>query len=52
MSKIIESSFKDCGITEKEVVEKLQRETDNIKNIMLMTVDKSKKFNIIFKKEC
>ena len=50
--KIIESSFKDCGITEKEVISKLQRETDNIKNVMLMTVDKSKKFNIIFKKEC
>ena len=50
--KIIESSFKDCGITEKEVVAKLQRETDDIKNVMLMTVDKSKKFNIIFKKEC
>lgn len=50
--KIIESSFKDCGITEKEVVSKLQRETDDIKNVMLMTVDKSKKFNIIFKKEC
>lgn len=49
--KIIESSFKDCGITEKEVVSKLQRETDDIKNVMLMTVDKSKKFNIIFKKE-
>ena len=50
--KIIESSFKDCGITEKEVVSKLQRETDDIKNVMLMTVDKSKKFNIIFKKDC
>ena len=50
--KIIESSFEDCGITEKEVVAKLQRETDDIKNVMLMTVDKSKKFNIIFKKEC
>ena len=50
--KIIESSFKDCGITEKEVFSKLQRETDDIKNVMLMTVDKSKKFNIIFKKEC
>ncbi len=49
--KIIKSSFKDCDITEKEVVSKLQRETDDIKNVMLMTVDKSKKFNIIFKKE-
>ena len=50
--KIIESSFKDCGITEKEVLAKLHRETDDIKKVMLMTVDKSKKFNIIFKKEC
>lgn len=50
--KIIESSFKDCGITEKEVLAKLDRETDDIKKVMLMTVDKSKKFNIIFKKEC
>ena len=50
--KIIESSFKDCDITEKEVVSKLQRETTDLKNVMLMTVDKSKKFNIIFKKEC
>ena len=37
---------------EKEVVSKLQRETDDIKNVLLMTVDKGKKFNIIFKKEC
>ncbi len=50
--KIIESSFKDCGITEKEVLAKLQRETNDIKNVLLMTVDKSKKYNIIFKKEC
>ena len=50
--KVIETSFKDCGITEKEVLTKLNRETDDIKNVMLMTVDKSKKFNIIFKKDC
>ncbi len=49
--KIIESSFKDCGITEKDVLSKLNRETNDIRNVMLMTVDKSKKFNIIYKKE-
>jgi len=50
--RIIESSFKDCGITEKEVLSKLNRETNDVKSVMLMTVDKNKKFNIIFKKEC
>ncbi len=50
--KIIESTFKDCDITEKEVLSKINRETDDIKNILLMTVDKNKKYNIIFKKEC
>lgn len=50
--KIIGSSFKDCGITEKEVLSRLRKETDDIKNVMLMTVDKNKNFNIIFKKEC
>ena len=50
--KIIETSFQDCGITKKEVESKIRKETDNIKSILLMTVDKNKKFNIIFKKEC
>ncbi len=50
--QIIESTFEDCGITENEVIQKIQRETDDIKTILLMTVDKSKKYNIIFKKEC
>ncbi len=50
--KIIESVFEDCGITKNEVIQKIQRETDDIKTILLMTVDKSKKYNIIFKKEC
>lgn len=50
--KIIESSLKDCGVTQKELLSKIQRETDDIKNILLMTVDKSKKYNIIYKKEC
>ncbi|MBE6799942.1 MAG: DUF421 domain-containing protein [Ruminococcaceae bacterium] len=50
--KIIESVFEDCGITKNEVIQKIQRETDDIKTILLMTVDKSKKYNIIFKREC
>ncbi len=50
--KIISSAFDDCGITENEVMRKIRRETDDIRNILLMTVDKSKKYNIIFKKEC
>lgn len=49
--KIIEGSFNDCGITKKEVLSKVNRETENIESILLMTVDKNKKFNIIFKKE-
>lgn len=50
--KIIETAFKDCAVTKKEVESKINKETDNIKNILLMTVDKTKTFNIIFKKEC
>lgn len=50
--KIIESAFKDCGVTKDEVLRKVERETDNIANILLMTVDKNKKHNIIFKKDC
>ncbi len=50
--KIISSAFDDCDITENEVMRKIRRETDDIRNILLMTVDKSKKYNIIFKKEC
>ena len=49
--KIIESTFKDCGITKKEVVSKILKETDDIKSILLMTVDKNKNFNIILKKD-
>lgn len=50
--KIIESAFEDCGITLKEVESKIRSETDNIKSILLMTVDNNKSFNIIFKKDC
>ncbi len=49
--KIIGSAFKDCYVTEKEVEAKIRRETDDIKNILLMTVDRNKKYNIILKKE-
>lgn len=49
--KIIASAFKDCNITKKEVESKIKKETDNIKSILLMTVDKNKKFNIILKKD-
>ena len=49
--KIIESTFSDCGITRDEVLRKVKRETGNIDNILLMTVDKNKKHNIILKKE-
>ncbi len=50
--RIIKSAFNDCDVTENEVMRKIQRETDDIGNILLMTVDKNKKYNIIFKKEC
>ena len=50
--KIMESAFEDCGITRKEVESKITKETDNIKSILLMTVDKKKGFNIIFKEDC
>jgi len=50
--KIIKTAFDDCDVTENEVMRKIQRETDDIRNILLMTVDKNKKYNIIFKKEC
>ena len=49
--KIIGSAFKDCFVTQKEVESRRRRETDDIRNILLMTVDRNKKYNIIFKKE-
>ena len=49
--KIIGSAFKDCFVTQKEVESRIRRETDDIRNILLMTVDRNKKYNIIFKKE-
>lgn len=50
--RIIKTAFKDCDVTENEIMKKIQKETDDIGNILLMTVDKNKKYNIIFKKEC
>ncbi len=49
--RIIKSAFEDCDVTENDVIRKIQRETDDIGNILLMTVDKNKKYNIIYKKE-
>ena len=49
--KIIKSNFCDCGITVKEIQQKLMRENLQESDVVLMTVDKSKKFNIITKTE-
>ena len=49
--KIIKSNFCDCGITVKEIQQKLMRENLQESDVVLMTVDKSKKFNIITKSE-
>lgn len=50
--KIIKNSFEDCGITLNEIQKKIQREKINRKEIVLMTVDKNKKYHIITEKEC
>lgn len=50
--KIIEANFEDCGITENEVISKIKSEKIDQKEILLMTVDASKNYYIISKKEC
>ena len=50
--KIIKANFEDCGITEKEVTSKIKSEKLNQKEILLMTVDASKNYYIITKREC
>ncbi len=50
--KIIETNFEDCFVTLGEIKTKLNHENIEQKNILLMTVDKSKNYYIIMKKEC
>lgn len=50
--RIIKTAFKDCGITLKEIERKIERENIKQNEIVLMTVDKNKKYYIITKKEC
>ena len=50
--KIIETNFEDCGITSEEIKRKIKQEKLKQKDILLMTVDKSKNYYIITKKEC
>lgn len=50
--KIIKANFEDCGITEKEVASKLKAEKIEQKEVLLMTVDSSKNYYIITKREC
>ncbi len=49
---IIQTNFEDCGVTHQEIKQKIKKEQLNQKEILLMTVDKSKKYYIITKKEC
>ncbi|MBO5065905.1 MAG: DUF421 domain-containing protein [Clostridia bacterium] len=50
--KIIKANFEDCGITENEVLSKIKYENIEQKEILLMTVDSSKNYYIITKREC
>ncbi len=50
--KIIETNFEDCGVTTEEISGKIKDEKLEQKDILLMTVDKSKNYYIITKKEC
>ena len=50
--KIIEANFEDCGITKNEVLSKIKAEKLEQKEILLMTVDASKNYYIITKREC
>ena len=50
--KIIEANFEDCGITKNEVLSKIKAEKIDQKEILLMTVDASKSYYIITKREC
>ncbi len=49
--KIIKENFLDSGVTVKEVEEKIRKEKTEQKNIVLMTVDKNKKYYIITREE-
>lgn len=50
--KIIEVNFPDCLVTLSEIQSKINRENIRQKDILLMTVDKSKNYCIITKREC
>ena len=50
--KIIETNFEDCGVTSEEIKGKIKHEKLKQKDILLMTVDKSKNYYIITKREC
>ncbi len=50
--RIIKTAFDDCNITLKEIEKKIERENIRQNDIVLMTVDKNKKYYIITKKEC
>ncbi len=50
--EIIQTNFEDCGITLEEIKQKIKREKLQQQDILLMTVDRSKNYYIITKKEC
>ncbi len=45
--RIIQTNFEDCGITLTDIESKIKREKLNLKDIMLMTVDRSKNYYIV-----
>ncbi len=49
---IIQTNFEDCGTTMEEIKQKIKRENLEQKDVFLMTVDKSKNYYIITKKDC
>ena len=50
--KIINANFKDCNVTQGEILAKIESEKLNQSNILLMTVDSDKNYYIIMKREC
>lgn len=49
--KIININFEDCGVTLEEIKNKIKHSKLNMKDIMLMTVDKNKQYYIVIRED-
>ncbi len=47
---IIRDALKECNVTQPEIYSILKKQQTEVKNVLLLTVDKSKNFNLIVKK--